>query len=136
MAKYFVPTARPATPRAARRVKDGYGESAQPDWRTVDWQAHLHQAEIEGRPLNYVDIGSGQSPPVVFVHGLGGQWQNWLENIPRLARDRRVLAPDLPGFGMSPMPEDGEISIQSYGRVVQRFCETLGLDARAHARNP
>src|SRR3954454_885942 len=89
MPKYFVPTARPATPRAARRVRDGYGESAEPNWRTIDWQAHLHQVEIDGAPVNYVDLGPGDHPPVVFVHGLGGQWQNWLENIPRAAQERR-----------------------------------------------
>jgi pimeloyl-ACP methyl ester carboxylesterase len=126
MPKYFVPTARPATPRAARRVRDGYGETAQPDWRTVDWQAHLHRVEIEGEPLNYVDIGSGDRPPVVFVHGLGGQWQNWLENIPRAAQERRVIALDLPGFGLSPMPRE-KVTITGYGRTVNALCDRLGL---------
>jgi pimeloyl-ACP methyl ester carboxylesterase len=126
MPKYFVPTARPATPRAARRVRDGYGESAQPNWRTIDWQAHLHQVEIDGAPVNYVDIGSGDHPPVVFVHGLGGQWQNWLENIPRAAQERRAIAIDLPGFGLSPMPHE-EITIPGYGRTVNALCDRLGL---------
>ena len=126
MPKYFVPTARPASVRAARRVHDGYGETAQPDWRTIDWKAHLHQLEIDGAPVNYVDIGSGDRAPVVFVHGLGGQWQNWLENIPRAAQERRVIALDLPGFGLSEMPRD-EITISGYGRVVDALCERLGL---------
>jgi len=126
MPKYFVPTARPATPRAARRVRDGYGETAQPDWRTIDWQAHLHQVEIDGTPVNYVDIGSGDRHPVVLVHGLGGQWQNWLENIPRAAQERRVIAIDLPGFGLSPMPRR-EITIPGYGRTVNALCDLLGL---------
>jgi pimeloyl-ACP methyl ester carboxylesterase len=126
MAKYFVPTARPARVRAARGLHDGYGETAQPDWRTVDWRAHLRQVEIDGRPVNYVDIGSGERPPVVFVHGLGGQWQNWLENIPRAARERRVIALDLPGFGLSPMPR-GEVTIPGYGRTVNALCDHLGI---------
>jgi pimeloyl-ACP methyl ester carboxylesterase len=126
MPKYFVPTARPARPKAARRVRDGYGESALPDWRTIDWQAHLHQVEIDGTKVNYVDIGSGDQPPVVFVHGLGGQWQNWLENVPRAAQERRVIALDLPGFGLSPMPRD-EITIPRYGRTVNALCDRLGL---------
>jgi len=126
MSKYFVPTARPATVRAARRVRDGYGETAQPDWREVDWLAHLHQAEVDGRQVNYVDIGSGSRDPVVFVHGLGGQWQNWLENIPRVAQERRVIALDLPGFGLSAMPRE-KITISGYGRTVNALCEQLGL---------
>jgi pimeloyl-ACP methyl ester carboxylesterase len=126
MPKYFVPTARPAGVRAGRRADDGYGATAQPDWRTIDWAAHLHQVEIDGRPVNYVDIGSGPREPLVFVHGLGGQWQNWLENIPRAAQERRVIALDLPGFGLSPMPRN-EITIPGYARTVNALCEQFGL---------
>jgi pimeloyl-ACP methyl ester carboxylesterase len=126
MSKYFVPTARPARPKAARSVHDGYGETAQPDWRTIDWGSHLHQVEIDGTAVNYVDIGSGDRPPIVLVHGLGGQWQNWLENIPRAAQERRVIALDLPGFGLSPMPPD-KITIPGYGRTVNALCDRLGL---------
>jgi pimeloyl-ACP methyl ester carboxylesterase len=126
MSKYFVPTARPTGVRAARRADDGYGATAQPDWRKIDWPAHLHQVEIDGTAVNYVDIGAGDRPPVVFVHGLGGQWQNWLQNIPRAAQERRVIALDLPGFGLSPMPDD-EITITGYGRVVNTLCDRLGL---------
>src|SRR3712207_5975578 len=106
MPKLFVPTSRPASVRAARRAGDGYGQTAQPDWRSIDWSRHLRRVDIEGTPVNYVDIGSGELEPVVFVHGLGGQWQNWLENIPRAAAERRVITLDLPGFGRSPMPVD------------------------------
>ena len=63
----------------------------------------------------------------MLVHGLGGQWQNWLENIPRLAQERRVLALDLPGHGLTPEPADGKITISGYGRCVDAFCERLGL---------
>jgi pimeloyl-ACP methyl ester carboxylesterase len=126
MSKYFVPTARPASVRAARRAGHGYGETAQPDWRRVDWVRHLHQVDIDGAPVNYVDIGSGDREPVVFVHGLGGQWQNWLENLPRAARERRVIALDLPGFGLSAMPRD-RITISGYGRTVEALAERLGL---------
>jgi pimeloyl-ACP methyl ester carboxylesterase len=126
MPKYFVPTALPASARSARRADHGYGATAQPDWRTIDWAAHLNTAEIDGSAVNYVDIGSGEREPIVFVHGLGGQWQNWLENIPRAAQERRVIALDLPGFGLSPMPRD-EITIPGYGRTVDALLERLGI---------
>jgi pimeloyl-ACP methyl ester carboxylesterase len=126
MSKYFVPTARPTSVRAARRAGGGYGETAEPNWRDVNWARHLHRATVDGTEINYVDIGSGAAEPVVFVHGLGGQWQNWLENIPRVAQDRRVIALDLPGFGMSPMPPH-EITISRYGRYVDALCEHLRL---------
>ncbi|MEA2362507.1 MAG: hypothetical protein QOD71_1652 [Thermoleophilaceae bacterium] len=126
MPRYFVPTARPAGVRAARRAGHGYGETAQPDWRRIDWPRHLHQVEVEGARINYVDIGSGEREPIVFVHGLGGQWQNWLENIPRAAQERRVIALDLPGFGLSPMPRE-KITIPGYGRQVDALADRLGL---------
>jgi pimeloyl-ACP methyl ester carboxylesterase len=126
MPRLFVPTAPPTTPRRAREADGGYGETAEPDWRTIDWGAHLHQVEVDGTPINYVDIGEGDLEPIVFVHGLGGQWQNWLENIPRAALERRVIALDLPGFGRTPMPRD-RVTISGYGRCVDALCEKLSL---------
>jgi pimeloyl-ACP methyl ester carboxylesterase len=135
MAQTILPSrAAPATIAAGRRADDSYGATAQPDWRDIDWRDHLHTVEIAGTSVNYVDIGSGDDPPVVFVHGLGGAWQNWLENIPRVAQARRVLALDLPGFGASEMPR-AEISISGYGRSVNKFCELLELDQVALVGN-
>jgi pimeloyl-ACP methyl ester carboxylesterase len=134
MARVFASAARPTTPRAARRADDEYGVTAEPSWRAVDWAAHLHQAEIHGSKVNYVDIGSGPGEPVVFVHGLGGQWQNWLENIPRAAQERRAIALDLPGFGLSEMPRN-EISISNYARTVEALCQHLGLERVAVVGN-
>ena len=127
MDRIFASKARPGLPWRAHRAGDDYGVTAQPDWRQVDWQSHLHRASIGGTSLNYVDIGSGDRPAVVLVHGLAGQWQNWLENIPRLAQERRVVALDLPGFGLSEMPAE-RISIPGYGRVVDALCERLELE--------
>src|SRR5215203_2460172 len=121
------PGAAPAPPWRDRDADEGYGATASPDWRQTDWARELKSVEVDGTPINYVDVGSGDEEPVVLVHGLGGQWQNWLENIPRLAEGRRVLALDLPGFGLTPEPSDGEISIPGYGRCVHAFCEKLGL---------
>src|SRR5881275_2913159 len=122
--------ALPATPWQASKAGDDYGATASPDWRSVDWRPHLHQVEIDGCSVNYVDYGGPGVPelePVVFVHGLGGCWQNFLENIPRAAAEgRRVIALDLPGFGFSEMPRE-EISISGYGRVVNELCDLLDL---------
>jgi pimeloyl-ACP methyl ester carboxylesterase len=126
--KALSPGAAPTTPWRYRNAGDDYGATASPDWRQTNWAEELKQVEIDGTPINYVDVGSpGLHEPVVLVHGLGGQWQNWLENIPRLAQERRVLALDLPGHGLTPEPADGEISISGYGRCVDAFCERLGL---------
>ncbi|HEX2070057.1 MAG TPA: alpha/beta fold hydrolase [Thermoleophilaceae bacterium] len=117
----------PARRRDAVRADGDYGVSDQPDWRDVDWGEHLRTMDVGGVPVNYVDIGEqGDHRPIVFVHGLSGQWQNWLENIPRFAQQRRVVALDLPGFGRTPMPSE-KITIDYYGRVVAELCDRLDL---------
>ncbi len=125
MARYVTPT----RPSAARNAGDDYGVSDSPDWREVDWPAHQHSLEIGGVQVNYADIGEqgdNDACPLVFVHGLGGQWQNWLENIAPFAADRRVVAPDLPGFGASAMPDEN-ITIGYYAGVVAELIDRLEL---------
>jgi len=120
------PGAAPAAPWRHRDADEDYGATASPDWRATDWSRELKRIDVNGTSVNYVDAGSGDEEPVVFVHGLGGQWQNWLENIPRLALERRVIALDLPGFGLTP-EQDAEVSIPGYGRCVNSVCDKLGL---------
>jgi pimeloyl-ACP methyl ester carboxylesterase len=99
--------------------------NAQRDWREIDWSSHLRTANVRGARVAYAELGAGE-PAVVLIHGLGGQWRNWLENIPALAAHRRVIAVDLPGFGDSAVPPD-RISISGYAEVVDELCEQLGL---------
>lgn len=99
-----------------------------PDWMEVDWREHLHRAELSGATVNYAEIGAGE--PILFVHGLGGSWRNWLENLPHFGRDHRAIALDLPGFGESPMPE-WPIDVPAYGRLLSEFCEALGIQRLA-----
>jgi pimeloyl-ACP methyl ester carboxylesterase len=116
----------PAPRRAAQRAGDDYGATAEPDWRTIDWRRHMRFFEVAGRRVNVVELGEGEGPPVVFVHGISGCWQNWLENLPRVAEERRVVALDLPGQGASEMPRE-EISISGFGRCVEEVCDRLDL---------
>ncbi|MBA2546458.1 MAG: alpha/beta hydrolase [Solirubrobacterales bacterium] len=110
---------------------DPYG-NPDPEWLGVDWGAYRREVDVVGARVNYVEMGEG--PPVVFVHGLSGAWQNWLEQIPEFARDHRVIALDLPGFGSSPMPP-WDISVQGYGSFLRDFCEKLGIDHAAIVGN-
>src|SRR4029450_4367758 len=103
---------------------DDYGTRGRSEWLDIDWQDHLRSTTVHDARVNYVEMGDG--PPIVFVHGLAGCWQNWLCNIPHFARDHRVIALDLPGFGDSPMPP-WEISIANYGRLLDTFCRRLNL---------
>jgi pimeloyl-ACP methyl ester carboxylesterase len=118
--------ARVGSRRSAKRADEEYGAGAQPNWRDIDWPAHTHQTEIGGKTVNYVSLGEGDAPPVVFIHGLGGTWQNWLENMPAVAEGRRVVALDLPGFGRSEMPSE-PITITLFAQTVEKLAEQLDL---------
>jgi pimeloyl-ACP methyl ester carboxylesterase len=104
---------------------DPYG-NPDPEWLRIDWHDHLRQVELPDHTVvNYVEMGDGPFT-ILFVHGLSGSWQNWLENIPHFARDYRVLALDLPGSGHSPMPP-WRISIEAYGRLLHEFSAAVGV---------
>jgi len=106
-------------------TRDAYRPAGRSAWMDVDWREHLRRVMVDGAPVNVVDIGEG--PAVVFLHGLAGCWQNWLENIPEIARDHRVVALDLPGFGASPMPRE-PITMPGYARLLDELFVTLGVD--------
>ena len=87
---------------------------------------------VGGRRVNVIELGSG--PPIVFVHGLSGSWQNWLEQLPVFARDHRVVTFDLPGFGASEMPSEA-ITISGYARFVDELMTALGMSSAAVVGN-
>ena len=101
-----------------------YG-NPEPEWTQVDWMGCRRRVELSGAEVNYVEVGEGE--PILFLHGISGCWQNWLENLPHFSAGRRAIALDLPGFGSSPMPA-WEVGIPAYGQLVHEFCEKLGLD--------
>lgn len=73
--------------------------------------------------LSARDEGTG--PPVLLVHGVGGDHTLWNAMVPTLAREFRVLAPDLRGHGRSPGPPGSAFSTEEMLDDLTRF-----LDAR------
>ena len=103
-----------------------YADGDDSAWLEIDWPAMTRTVELEGGPVRVVDTG-GSGPPLLFVHGLAGVWQNWLLNIPAFMDAHRVIAPDLPGFGASPMPS-WPISIRGYGKALDALCGALEVE--------
>jgi pimeloyl-ACP methyl ester carboxylesterase len=69
---------------------------------------------------------SGDGPPVVLVHGLGGTIENWRGIAPALARRHRVLVPDLPGHGHSEaLP--GDAHLDEFADCVVAMAEAEGI---------
>jgi pimeloyl-ACP methyl ester carboxylesterase len=122
--------------RPARRISaqeaSPYGPAGRSPWLAIDWREHQRWMSVEDEVINTIVLGEG--PPIVFIHGLSGSWQNWLEQVPVLAREHRVVTLDLPGFGGSPMPV-GEITISRYARLLDGLLDQLGIDAAAVVGN-
>ena len=73
----------------------------------------------------------GRGEPLVLVHGTGSQLQMWHPVLDRLAAERDVIAPDLPGHGESaPLPE-GVVTPERYADVIEELLDELGV-GRAH----
>jgi pimeloyl-ACP methyl ester carboxylesterase len=104
-------------------------------WRQVSWADEVRTIDLGPDRISYFDLGEGDGTPVLLVHGLGGNSTVWLENLPAIARERRVLALDLPGFGASAPASDG-ISIPGYSRTLQRFCPCAIRSASARSCSP
>lgn len=81
--------------------------------------------QVDKLRLRYVDVGSGE--PVFLIHGLGGSIESWTNNIDHLAKSFRIIAVDLPGFGLSDKPKIN-YTIKFYKGFVVQFLKLLQLD--------
>ncbi len=119
-------TAAPVTPATDA---DAYGPAGRSAWMDVDWRLHQRWVLVEGHPVNLVDLGPSAAPAgaaLLFVHGLSGSWQNFLENLPFFADRHRVIALDLPGFGAS-LPTGMPVSIPAYAALLAGLLDVLEL---------
>ena len=77
--------------------------------------------------LNHVRRGHGE--PLVLIHPLGAELVVWEPVLERLARERDVIAIDLPGFGASPQLANGaQPTPRVLAASVAAFLDELGLD--------
>ncbi len=81
--------------------------------------------EIDGRKINYLQMGQ-EGVPVVFIHGYGGDLNNWMFNQPELVEKAQTYALDLPGHGAS-SKDVGDGSMAMMVATVKGFLEALDL---------
>jgi pimeloyl-ACP methyl ester carboxylesterase len=69
----------------------------------------------------------GSGPPLVLLHGIGSRRGVWDPVVGALARERRVIALDIPGFGDS--PPDGDAATPSdFAVLLERWFAEQGLE--------
>lgn len=79
------------------------------DVTRLEQAATRHTTPCGGGSLVWHTWGPPAGSPVVLLHGGAGSWTHWVRNIEPLARaGRHVLVPDMPGFGDSARPPDGD----------------------------
>lgn len=95
---------------------------------TDRWASGLQRHEIEAASLRiaYLDSG-GTGAPLVLVHGFGGDKDNWVRTARYLKDSLRVIALDLPGYGESESPVDGDYTIAQQVERLHAFVRKLGL---------
>jgi pimeloyl-ACP methyl ester carboxylesterase len=77
--------------------------------------------------LNHHRSGSGE--PVLLIHGVGSQWQAWEPVIGAVARQRDVIALDLPGMGGSPtLPIGVTPNVAALADAVESLVGELGIE--------
>lgn len=89
-----------------------------------------HSIQVGEFQVNYHDQGEGR--PVLLLHGSGAgvsAWANWRATMPELAAFRRVLAPDLVGFGYTEVPEDYQFRhMDSWVEQIIGFLDALDIE--------
>jgi 3-oxoadipate enol-lactonase len=83
--------------------------------------------------LHYEDDWLGppwlKPEPALLIHGAGESSCAWFGWIARMAQQFRLLRPDLPGFGRSPVRDDFEWSVANLAGLLNEFLDKLGIDS-------
>lgn len=84
-----------------------------------------HYVDVGGRQVRYLERGVGA--PILLVHGWIGSAENFHKWLPALDGRRRMIIPDLPGFGET-APLDGPHSIAALAEFLDDFTTAIGLE--------
>jgi len=93
----------------------------------------VHRVEADGVRIFYRQAGDAAAPVLLLLHGFPASSFMFRELIPRLADRYRVIAPDLPGFGFTEVPEERryEYSFDVLAGTIEAFADALGLNRYA-----
>ena len=89
----------------------------------------VHKIQADGVNVFYRKAGDPSAPLVLLLHGFPASSFMYRELIPRLADQFHVIAPDLPGFGFTEVPEERKYtySFDSLAKTMEAFTDALGL---------
>jgi pimeloyl-ACP methyl ester carboxylesterase len=93
----------------------------------------VRRVEADGVQVFYRAAGEPSAPVVLLLHGFPTSSFMFRDLIPRLADQYRLIAPDLPGFGFTEVPENRKYaySFDALANTVEAFIDALGLSRYA-----
>jgi pimeloyl-ACP methyl ester carboxylesterase len=88
------------------------------------------QAEVNGLEVFYREAGRPGRPTVLLLHGFPSSSHSFREVMPALADDAHVIAPDLPGFGLSSSPtvDEYDYTFENLSRTIENLLGRLGVE--------
>ena len=89
----------------------------------------FNTVDVDGLKLFYREAGDRARPAVLLLHGFPSASHMFRDLIPELVDRYHVVAPDLPGFGMSeqPAPDAFAYTFENIANVIDHFTEVIGL---------
>ena len=93
----------------------------------------VHRVEADGIQIFYRSAGEASAPVILLLHGFPASSFMFRDLIPRLADQYRVIAPDLPGFGFTQVPEGRKYvySFDALAGTIETFTDALSLNRYA-----
>lgn len=97
------------------------------------FQIAYRTADVDGFEVFYREAGDRSKPALLLLHGFPTSSHMFRDLIPLLADRFHLVAPDLPGFGRSALPDRNVFSytFDNLAKVIGRFTEVIGLDRYA-----
>jgi pimeloyl-ACP methyl ester carboxylesterase len=93
-------------------------------------KVRFRKVDADGINIFYREAGPKDAPAILLLHGFPSASHMFRDLIPLLAERFYVIAPDLPGFGQSDMPDRDKFTytFDNVARVIDRFTDVVGLD--------
>src|SRR6266849_2571794 len=87
-------------------------------------------AVVDDSKIFYREAGPKTAPTILLLHGFPTSSHMFRNLIPTLADRYHVIAPDLPGFGFSDVPDRKQFlsTFENLAKVIETFTETIGLE--------